>query len=237
MRYERVQKILEEEPALRGRLSPRTVPIETRFNENILFSQETITITEAIHAEGKDAHKVPKHEILLMAAKQMRLMPGNGTSKAQSSPPKPSPPVKATPAPQPKSKAAKKPQQQAKAAPRPAAKSTPAKEEPKAAKRPEPRPVETRKTRSPEPAEQNLPQSELPPEKQPLKLPANFDPRKHPHYSVQSSIYSLLLSALAMSESFEKFPGMEERQKELCILVKKYQDTCDPLKQTELAES
>lgn len=75
-----------------------------------------------------------------------------------------------------------------------------------------------------------VPESELPIEKQPLKLPPAFDPPKYPHYSVQSSIYSLLLSALNMSEHYEKYPGAEERQRLLDDLVRRYQDTCDPLK-------
>jgi len=66
--------------------------------------------------------------------------------------------------------------------------------------------------------------------KQPLKLPPAFDPSKYPHYSVQSSIYSLLLSALNMSEHYEKYRGAAERQRLLDDLVRRYQDTCDPLK-------
>lgn len=73
-------------------------------------------------------------------------------------------------------------------------------------------------------------ENELPPERQRLKLPPSFDPSKYPHYSVQSSIYSLLLSALTMSEHYEKYPGAEERQKKLDELIRDYQETCDPLK-------
>ena len=72
--------------------------------------------------------------------------------------------------------------------------------------------------------------TKLPPEQQPLHLPAEFDPRKYPHYEVQVAIYSLLLSALNLSDHFEKLPGVEERQKKLESLVKDYLDTCDPLK-------
>lgn len=82
----------------------------------------------------------------------------------------------------------------------------------------------------PPPEPPPVPESELPIEKQPLKMPPNFDPSKYPHYSVQSSIYSLLLSALNMSEHYEKLPGAEARQKKLDELVRDYQDTCDPLK-------
>jgi len=73
-------------------------------------------------------------------------------------------------------------------------------------------------------------ENELPPERQRLKLPRSFDPSKYPHYSVQSSICSLLLSALNMSEHYEKWPGAQKRQRLLGELVRRYQDTCDPLK-------
>jgi hypothetical protein len=62
------------------------------------------------------------------------------------------------------------------------------------------------------------------------KLPPDFDPSKYPHYSVQSSIYSLLLSALNMSEHYEKYPDAETRQKKLDELVREYQDTCESLR-------
>jgi hypothetical protein len=68
------------------------------------------------------------------------------------------------------------------------------------------------------------------PVKQACGLPPNFDPSDYPHYNVQSSIYSLLLSALSMSEHYERFPGVEERQRLLDRLVRDYQDTCEPLR-------
>ena len=50
-----------------------------------------------------------------------------------------------------------------------------------------------------------------------------------PHYSPQSPIYSLLLSALSLSEHYERLPGAQERQAKLESLLKKYQKTCDTL--------
>ena len=67
-------------------------------------------------------------------------------------------------------------------------------------------------------------------EKQALHLPASFDPKMYPHYNVQASIYSMLLSALNLSEHFEKFPGVEERQRKLEDLITAYLATCDPTK-------
>lgn len=282
MRYERVQDILENEKAFKNKLSARTVPVETRFNEKVYFSEQTISVTQALHANGRDAHKVPKTEVLMMAAKVFNVIPnGQGAMPkavlpaAETRTASPEDKTPATPEPKKKAQAAVKPKTQQKAA------SKPKKPEPeastaskfsskskalapqKAEESPEEPAQKPQKENSPKAArtkapekksetpksksngvpkaicattEDSIPESELPPEKQPLRLPPNFDPRNHPHYSVQSSIYSLLLSALAMSEAFEKFPGAEKRQAKLSSFVKEYQDTCDPLKQLENAE-
>ena len=68
-----------------------------------------------------------------------------------------------------------------------------------------------------------------PSQREPSKVPPNFDPSRYPHYSVQSTIFSLLLSALNMSEHYERFPGAEERQRLLDRLVYEYQQTCEPV--------
>lgn len=82
----------------------------------------------------------------------------------------------------------------------------------------------------PSPTEESImPESELPPESQPLTLPPDFDPTKYPHYSVQSTIYSLLLNALDLSVRYETRPGGAERQKCLEELILEYQKTCDAL--------
>ncbi len=65
---------------------------------------------------------------------------------------------------------------------------------------------------------------------QPSALPPDFDPLKYPHYSVQSSIYSLLLSALGLAENYERMPGKEGRWEDLDALIKKYLETCDLIK-------
>jgi hypothetical protein len=70
----------------------------------------------------------------------------------------------------------------------------------------------------------------LEPQREAGKRPADLDLDKHPHYTVQSTIYSLLLSALNMSEHYEKYPGAEERQQILDGIVRVYQETCDPLR-------
>lgn len=68
---------------------------------------------------------------------------------------------------------------------------------------------------------------ELEPARGPLSLPPDFDQAKYPHYSVQSSIYSLLLSALSMAEHYERMPGAQARQDKLDEVVKDYLSTCE----------
>jgi len=50
---------------------------------------------------------------------------------------------------------------------------------------------------------------------------------KYPHYPVQSSIYSLLVSAMNMSVRYEQRPGGRERQQALKALIADYEITCD----------
>ena len=84
--------------------------------------------------------------------------------------------------------------------------------------------MNTATTQNPPAGQQNSPQDQA------SKLPPGFDPGKYPHYSVQSSIYSLLLSALSMAEHYERYPGAEERHRQLDSLVRDYQETCEPLR-------
>jgi outer membrane biosynthesis protein TonB len=230
MRYERVQEILSNDPRLKTLLGSKTQPIDSRFGEELHFSKEVIEVTQAIHAQGKDAHKVPKNEVLLIAMRVMKLLPSiaNGEPKTASPPPElPPPKAKTVPKPKPtpvKAKPKLPPKKPVAAKTKKAAAKKPARTAPeksKAAKPAEPKPAE------PEP---ELPESELPPEKQPLRLPSEFDPKKFPHYDVQSSVYSMLLSALTLAVHHEKFPGAEERQKKIEAAMKDYGDTCDALK-------
>jgi hypothetical protein len=244
MRYERVQEILDHEPAFEGRLSPRTVQVETRFGEKLFFSKETVEITETMHREGRDAHKVPKSDVLRAAGRLIRAVAhgglssvsGNGSAHESGTPPKNPYELVAPPSPPPPrsekpasvasdTKLKKKPVGVAKPVLAATPKKAPVKKSEASPSTVKPKPAKPGPALEPE-----LPLSELPPEKQPLSLPPGFDPSKYPHYSVQSSVYSLLLSALAMSEQYEKYPNHEQRQHKLDELVKEYQATCDTLR-------
>jgi hypothetical protein len=247
MRYERVQNLLESDKALCSRLGPKTCPVPTRFGEQLFFSKEAVQVTEALHNEGLDAHKAPKQVVFRTAIRLLRVLsPASGEGAAQtflSTPILPAQPASPVEAPKPKPKVRRKKSEAADAPsppPPPPPSPTPrrARKPAVAARRPaapaETAPPEPPKTESPKAAparvEEPQPVSELPPEKQPLSLPDDFDPTKYPHYSVQSSIYSMLLSALSMAEHYERLVGSEERQKRLDELVRDYLRTCDAIK-------
>ena len=175
--YQRVQEILENQPAFRCRLSPKTRTIETHSGEKLLVSAETVVVTEAFHAKGKNPCDASLQEVLLAATPVIMRLDAPGASIS--------------------------PGLESEAA-------------------------NIAKTAAPAVASVNANSSEahLP------KRPTDFDFAKYPHYSVQTSIFSLLLSALNMSEHYEKFPNAEIRLKKLEDLVRDYQDTCDPLKFT-----
>ncbi|MGA2248604.1 MAG: hypothetical protein ABSH48_26920 [Verrucomicrobiota bacterium] len=225
MRFERVQEILENDLLIKTKLSPRVTPIDTRFGQTMMFSKEVLDVTRMIHAEGRDAHKLPKNEIVRIALRALQLMPAgndvvpNPVAPESAVKPEAIPPTEEKPK-ETKAVIPKKP------TPAVVTKPAPQKAEVKTA-------IKTKGRRATDPEavdEDDLPESELPPERQPLHLPVNFDPRKYPHYDVQKAIYSMLLSGLNLSEHFEKFPGFEERQRDMELIIKKYVDTCDGLK-------
>lgn len=72
----------------------------------------------------------------------------------------------------------------------------------------------------------------IPSHTKPFSLPPGFDPGTYPHYNVQSSIYSLLMSALSLAENYERLPGAEERMLLIERAIMAYQATCEPLRFT-----
>lgn len=245
-----------------------------------MFSKEAVEVTNSIHAEGKDAQKVSKNEVLKAASRILKFVP-NGEARMPIhpivvAPPTPAPvvaPVAQTQVVEKKSqkpKAKAKPQPEIPVAPEKAPEpvaphhvkairskkpTVPKPELPKT--KPKPVAVKVVKTaketkskkpeaparssvtpqrsnpqtaaEEPEPAHE-VPESELPPEKQPLHLPAAYDPKKYPHYDVQSSAYSMLLSTLTLVTHYERFPGYEDRQKKLEGVLEEYLKTCNQIK-------
>lgn len=66
-----------------------------------------------------------------------------------------------------------------------------------------------------------------------VHLQTPFDPKGFPHYDVVRAIYSLLLSAMSLSEHYGRLPGYEDRQKKLEALAKEYLDLCENIQSTE----
>jgi hypothetical protein len=137
MRYDRVEKILNGEPAFASRMSPRNVAVCKPDGNQKFYSPEVVDVTNIIHDLGKDPHKVQKNEVIRTALKVFKIgqapapvaAPVNGTHVKPVEPsPAPTPePVLETKKPEPE-----KPQ---KAAPRAVAKA--------AAKPTQPTPVAT----------------------------------------------------------------------------------------------
>jgi hypothetical protein len=245
MRYQRVQAILENEPGMRKRLGPKDCVAIAKFGEQVSVSKLTLTVTESLHEAGRDSSKIPKSEIVDIAAS---FLPEFNPDAARPSPVVPGPDASPAQAPvltcadrsilvEPKPKklninmeirssgAVILPESTDSTAS--AVKMPTLKRAPKATPEPEQAPV---KIKMPKSRDGELPENELPPEKQPVRLPKNYDPSKYPHFSIQTSIYSLLLSAMSMSETHERCPGAEIRQQKLESLITDYLQTVDQIK-------
>lgn len=66
-RYDRVNEILQGEPALRKLLSTPSITIQHANGNSKTFSQEIVTVTDAIHETSRDANTMPKRDIAAFA--------------------------------------------------------------------------------------------------------------------------------------------------------------------------
>ena len=267
MRYLRIQGILESELGIRKRMGPKDCTVTAKHGVEVCLSKLAVTVAESLHDAGRDSYKIPKHEIVDIAA---GFLPDfNSALPAQQSTPSPTDaPALAPTEPAPRSvmlnvpvgltkddfpvtpagwsntavcpsvpsaqvvaradagnqsqdESAKTVQKVKRAAKQASTDITPeALVKAKSAK------IETKPV---EPQKEDMPEDEIPPEKQPLRLPKNYDPSRYPHYSVQTTMYSLLLSAMSMSETHERYPGFEVRQQKLESLLSDYHATVEPL--------
>jgi hypothetical protein len=67
MRYDRIQSILEADPALRTRLGPKNQEIVKRNGDTQRFSKGVIDVAERLHQCGLDAHNAPRVKVLAIA--------------------------------------------------------------------------------------------------------------------------------------------------------------------------
>jgi ParB-like chromosome segregation protein Spo0J len=85
--FQRVQTILDDDPALRLCLSARTHEVEKKTGEMLRFSPEAVQVAQAFFEGDKDAAKVPKRDILALAQRLLILKKtGPTTGEAGSAP-------------------------------------------------------------------------------------------------------------------------------------------------------
>jgi hypothetical protein len=85
MRYEKVQAILDSEPALKDYLGPKDQEVVDRNNEKHFYSRGTVLVINELQDRGFDAHQAPKPTVLLLASKVLR----DKAQKASSATPEP----------------------------------------------------------------------------------------------------------------------------------------------------
>lgn len=226
MRYARVQQVLSQELAFKGRLSQKTEAILKPDGTQELFSPEVIKITQAIHDNGKDAHKCQKIDVIKVAVKVFGF-DNDEASEPPPAPPSPEPPkpeVKHNGAPAPVKKAAPpKP----KPAPKPVAKTPP---KPKATPTALPPAVVTSPTPpAPAPAEIAKAPEATPEVDSKVAVKAAVDAptasrvgENTAAYNVYVSMYSLTLSSIQLCELFDHQPGKKERLKMLEELLEEF---------------
>lgn len=256
MRFERVQEILENDAVFKTKLGAKDQPIQKRNSESKCFSKEVVDVVMAIHEQGLDAHHIPKSDVLRWAIKVLKLFPdsNDGSSsppprkpagaagrpkqpppppekkveKPKAPPPKPTLKKPPTPPPAPK-KPAKLIAKIAQA--KPVSAGAPKKpSKPEAPKKPKPVSAERIAPMAPEaPALE----AEEPRPKTRVDVSNLGDKQKFPDFEVQSTIYSLLLSCLSMSVSYERGVEFESRRTQIEDLVLIYQNSCDGLRRLE----
>lgn len=213
MRYARVQAVLEQEDAFVAKMGTRTEAVFKPDGEKQLFSPQVIQVTQAIHASGKDAHKVHKQEIVRIACQVFRIgrsEPPPPTNGAVVEIPAPTP----TPAPAPVTPAAPK---QTKA-PAKATKKQPQKPKAKAAapsKPPEPPKVEEPKIKdqATPPVDNESRSAALAKAKELLNQERPGE--NQAAFNAYISIYSMMLMTLQLLEMYDSQPGKEKRYKTL----------------------
>lgn len=226
MRFERVQTILESEPALRERLGPKDQPVfKKRNQEKHMFSRGVVAVTLALHKKGIDAHDADRYAVLSVAAdvlEDLSKRPATIKSPAKSAPKAaPKPPKK------PAVKAPARPKPKVKAKPAPAAKPV----EPPVVQAPAPAPApEPPKAPAPAPVQGAAP--EIDPD-----ADAN---QQAPLFYIYLTVFSLLAPVKNFLELGDNQPGADQRMAKLDSLIEevyKLRDVAVPLPPNMLPSS
>lgn len=234
MRYQRVEQVLEQEPRFKVQMASKTEAVLKPNGDKQLFAPVVIQVTEAIHAEGQDAHKAQKMDIIRAAMEFFRPSRPQPDGAEKNEAPaaviqrEVAPPVPPAAAPVVATKPKPKPTPRAIAAP--AKKPT----TPKPA--PAKKPVAAAPAAKSPPAAAPAPATNGQPVAQPTAEPVQRDaaPASPPPvravdgeearaaegrrnssadaaYNPYISIYSLMLTALQLAENFDNQPGKEKR--------------------------
>lgn len=99
MRYDRVQAILEHEPALKDSLGPKDQEIIKRNKEKHFYSRGVVTVTAALHDRGFDAHNADRSTVLHVAAEVLGALKDKPAKPPTVKPVVPKPVPKPAPAP------------------------------------------------------------------------------------------------------------------------------------------
>ena len=125
MRYDRVQAILDSDPALKPFLGPKDQEVIKRNGEKHRYNRGVVNVTNALHERGFDAHNTDKYVVLALAYDILRDKPQKPAAekpkvekpkveKPKVEKPKVEKPPKVKAAPKPKAEAQPKPAKPAK---------------------------------------------------------------------------------------------------------------------------
>lgn len=220
MRYQRVEQVLESEPRFKAQMTSKSEVVLKPNGEKQLFAPVVIQVTEAIHAQGQDAHKAQKMDIIRVAMEFFR--PGRTqaerteTPKAPAAPaerpaPRPTPPVTeaAAPVQAKRPSPAKRPAAGGPVKPAEPKETTPVTDEqPQAAPRND-APARPAASRSGDDEEARASEG---------RRTSTSDPAYNPYIS----IFSLLLQAAECIDKLDTQPGKEKRLKSLEEMAVEY---------------
>lgn len=243
MRFERIEKILEAEPAYRDRLGPKDQKYEKKNGVTQFFSKGTVDVTWQLYNTGFDPHNCTRADVavaaqLVLNEKRVSPVPKpvkKPEPKAQVKKPEPvkkpqaKQPPQAKQQPKPKPKA--KPVAQVVAAPAEIKATAPV---PTPAPAPAPVAAPAPVTHAePVPAQETLPDAVAAP------VPAP-DPNKVPVYYIYASTFTMMASIKQLLDAADNQPGADGRSTRVDALMQELFDLKDvgvPLPMSLLPDS
>jgi hypothetical protein len=78
----RVQVVLERDPAARRLLGPKTAPVRSRSGDLAYFSPEAVAVAEALMASKLNPERAAVRQVLAVAVRVLRNLNSNGSGAA-----------------------------------------------------------------------------------------------------------------------------------------------------------